>query len=142
MGVMTQEHGVEPMKEYDKKRNGRGKIFWFLILHIALLIYSMTGLFSKNASMHPFLSIPFILFYAGMVMILGIYAILWQQVIKHLPLTTAYVNKAITVVWGVVLGIVFFKERISLLQVCACGVIIAGTVLYVRADLKEKGAEK
>ena len=139
---MTQEHGVEPMKEYDKKKNGRGKIFWFLILHIALLIYSMTGLFSKNASMHPFLSIPFILFYAGMVMILGIYAILWQQVIKHLPLTTAYVNKAITVVWGVLLGIVFFKERISALQVCACAVIIAGTVLYVRADLKEKGAGK
>ena len=126
------------MKETDKKNGGKGKIFWFLILHIALLIYSMTGLFSKNASMHPFLSLPFILFYAGMIMILGIYAILWQQVIKHLPLTTAYVNKAVTVVWGVLLGIVFFRERISPLQACACVVIIGGTVLYVRADLREK----
>ena len=126
------------MKETETNKTGRGKIFWFLILHIALLIYSMTGLFSKNASMQPFLSLPFILFYAGMVMVLGIYAILWQQVIKHLPLTTAYVNKAVTVVWGVLLGIVFFRERISAVQACACAVIIGGTVLYVRADLKEK----
>ena len=61
------------MKETDKKNGRKGKIFWFLILHIALLIYSMTGLFSKNASMHPFLSLPFILFYAGMIMILVFY---------------------------------------------------------------------
>ena len=33
------------------------------------------------------------------------YAFGWQQVIKHLPLTTAYANKAVTVVWGILLGL-------------------------------------
>ena len=114
-----------------KKNN---PVFAYLLLHIALLIYSTSGLFSKNASRHPFGSLPFILFYAGMIAVLGIYAILWQQVIKRMNVTTAYANKAVTVVWGVVLGILFFGEKISLRQVIACGVIILGTVMYVRAD--------
>ena len=109
----------------------------FILRHIALLIYSTSGLFSKNASQHPFGSLPFILFYAGMIMVLGIYALLWQQVIKRMDVTTAYANKAVTVVWGVVLGILFFREKVTLRQVIACGVIIFGTVLYVRADRKQ-----
>lgn len=113
----------------------------FILLHIALLIYSTSGLFSKNASLHPFGSLPFILFYAGMIMVLGIYAILWQQVIKRMDVTTAYANKAVTVVWGVVLGILFFREKVTLRQVIACGVIIFGTVLYVRADRKQDGGD-
>lgn len=113
----------------------------YILLHAALLIYSTSGLFSKNASRHPFLSLPFILFYGGMIAVLGIYAILWQQVIKRMNVTTAYANKAVTVVWGVVLGILFFQEKISLRQVIACAVIILGTVLYVRADQNEKRRE-
>ena len=109
----------------------------FILLHLALLIYSTSGLFSKNASAHPFMSPPFLLFYGGMILVLGIYAVLWQQVIKRMDVTTAYANKAVTVVWGVVLGILFFKEKISLRQVIACGVIMIGTVLYVRADRKQ-----
>ena len=118
-------------------KDNKSTLTGFILLHIALLIYSTSGLFSKNASRHPFGSLPFILFYAGMIMVLGIYAVLWQQVIKRMNVTTAYANKAVTVVWGVVLGILFFRERITLRQVIACGVIIFGTVLYVRADRKQ-----
>jgi len=122
-------------------KNNRSTMTGFILLHIALLIYSTSGLFSKNASLHPFGSLPFILFYAGMIMVLGIYAILWQQVIKRMDVTTAYANKAVTVVWGVVLGILFFREKVTLRQVIACGVIIFGTVLYVRADRKQDGGD-
>ena len=130
--------------ENREKTSGGMRVKGFVLLHIALLIYSTSGLFSKNASRHPFGSLPFILFYAGMIAVLGIYAILWQQVIKRMNVTTAYANKAVTVVWGVVLGILFFGEKISLRQVVACGVIILGTVLYVRADRaqEEEGSRK
>ena len=113
------------------------KTRWFLVLHCALLLYSTSGLFSKTASSYPFMSPRFILFYAGMILVLGLYALLWQQIIARLPVTFAYANKAVTVIWGVLLGKLFFKEKISPVQAAACGIIMLGTVLYVLADRKE-----
>ena len=118
------------------KKNKTNGPFWILILHIAMLVYGSTGFFSKNASFYPFLSLPFILYYAGMILCLGIYAVLWQQVIKHLPVTFSYANKAVTVVWGVVIGHVFFGEHISARQMAACAIIIAGTIWFVLAQAK------
>lgn len=111
---------------------------WFLFLHGALLIYSCCSLLSKQASRQAFLSLPFILFYGAMVLVLGIYAVLWQQVIKHMPITTAFANKAVTVVWGILLGRLVFGERITPRQALGAVIIIAGTILYVRSDLQGK----
>ena len=117
------------MKDINKK--------WLFILQIALLIYSCSGLFSKSASKFQFFSIPFIVCYGGMLFILVVYAVMWQQVIKHLPLTLAFANKAITVVWGMILGALFFKETFSMKQIIGAGIIIIGVILYMMAD-KEK----
>ena len=65
---------------------------------------------------------------------LMIYAFGWQKVIKHLPLTTAYANKAITVIWGIVFGILFFHERIGIKDIIGAVIIIAGVLLYVKSD--------
>ncbi|MCO7108745.1 hypothetical protein NIA69_05595 [Gemmiger formicilis] len=51
------------------------------------------------------MSAAFIVLYGLMLLALVTYAVGWQQVIKHLPLTTAYANKAVTVVWGILLGL-------------------------------------
>ena len=110
----------------------------FLLLHFSFFVYSFCGFFSKNASKYPPLSVPFILFYFGMIAVLGIYALLWQQGIKRLPVTFAYANKGITVIWGILLGRVFFGEHISWIQAAACLIIIAGTVLYVIQDRREE----
>ena len=65
----------------------------------------------------------------------------WQQVIKHLPLTTAYANKAVTVVWGILLGMAVFGEAVTPRQVVGAVIIIAGIVLFVRADNEEEGGK-
>ncbi len=120
----------------DAKKN-KERLGWLLFLQLTLLLYATTSIFSKNAARYPFLSVKFILFYAGMIGVLGLYAILWQQVIKHLPLTLAFANKAINVVWGVVFGMAFFRETITPVQALGCLVIVVGTVLYVKADEAE-----
>ena len=84
-----------------------------IALHVLLLIYSLSGFFSKNASMQSFLSFEFCAFYAGMLFILVVYAIGWQQILKRLPLTLAFANKAVTIVWGIVWGVVFFGETVT-----------------------------
>ena len=76
---------------------------WFLLLHVILGIYAGSSVCSKLAAQQPFLSAAFIVLYGLMLLALVTYAVGWQQVIKHLPLTTAYANKAVTVVSGIVL---------------------------------------
>ena len=61
-----------------------------IALHILLMVYSMSGIFSKLASGEPFLSLKFCLYYGGVIAILGVYALGWQQIVKRLPLTVAF----------------------------------------------------
>lgn len=107
---------------------------WFLLLHILLGVYAASSLFSKLAAGQTFLSLPFVLLYGAMLVALVVYAFGWQQVIKHLPLSTAYANKAVTVVWGILLGALFFGETVTPRQLLGACIIIGGIVLYVQAD--------
>ncbi len=107
---------------------------YYLLLHIIILIYSVSGVFSKLAGSRPFMSLYFFVFYGVVLFMLMIYAFGWQKVIKHLPLTTAYANKAITVIWGIVFGILFFHERIGIKDIIGAVIIIAGVLLYVKSD--------
>ena len=116
---------------------------WFLLLHVILGIYAGSSVCSKLAAQQPFLSAAFIVLYGLMLLALVTYAVGWQQVIKHLPLTTAYANKAVTVIWGMVWGVVAFHEHISLNQVAGSIIIILGIVLYSKAGEPESSqAEK
>jgi drug/metabolite transporter (DMT)-like permease len=72
-------------------------------------------------------------------LILFVYAIGWQQVIKRLPLTTAYANRGITVVWGIVWGMLFFGEEITLFKLVGAAMIIGGIVLFAQADAEDAG---
>lgn len=111
---------------------------WFLLLHVILGVYAGSSVCSKLAARQPFLSLAFVLLYGAMLLALVVYALGWQQVIKHLPLTTAYANKAVTVVWGIVLGALLFDESVTPRQLLGAAVIIAGIVLFVQADQKEE----
>lgn len=110
------------------------KLKTLLALHLLLMVYSMSGICSKLASKVPFLSVQFCLYYAAIIGLLGIYAIGWQQIIKRLPLTTAFSNKAVTVVWGIVWGAAFFQEPVTVKKILGAFLIVVGVVLYARAD--------
>ena len=119
-----------------KKNSTREKIKDILFLHGILLIYSLTGILSKFASKEDFLSSKFIILYGGMIFILMVYAVLWQQAIKRLPLMVAYANKAITVIWGIIWGKLIFNEKISAFNVIGAVIIICG-VVYMLDEREE-----
>ncbi len=108
----------------------------YIFLHIILLVYSIGGIFSKIASTKEFLSWEFILFYGLLIVNLFIYAILWQQVLKRMPLTTAFLNKAVVVVWGILWGALFFKEKIEWNMIVGAGIIIIGILVVVSDNEK------
>lgn len=115
----------------------KSKVKVLFLLHILLMIYSTSSICSKLASKEPFLSFKFCLLYAGVIALLGLYAIGWQQAIKKLPLTTAFANKAITVVWGIVWGAVFFHEPVTAGKVIGAGMVVLGVIMYAYADGEE-----
>ncbi len=109
----------------------------WIFLHALLAVYSLSSVFSKLAATEPFLSPKFCLYYGMVIVLLGVYAIGWQQVIRHLPLTVAFANKAVTVVWGFLYGILFFQERVTAMKVIGLLTVVAGVVLYAYADEEE-----
>ena len=110
------------------------KIKTLLLLHILLMFYSLSGIFSKLASQQDFLSVKFCFLYLCIIGLLGLYAIGWQQIIKNIPLTTAFANKAITVVWGILWGVLVFHERIDIGKIIGAILVVIGVIIYAKAD--------
>ncbi len=114
----------------------KSRLNLYIALHIFLMIYSTGGIISKMAAGKEFLSLPFILLYGLEILILGFYAIGWQQFIKRMPLSLAYANKAVTVIWGCVWGVLVFHEQLSIGKAAGSVLVLAGVALYGIADGK------
>lgn len=103
----------------------------FVFLNVILLIYSLGTIFSKLASNQKIISVKFTVFYFTVIFLLFIYALCWQQILKKISLSTAYINKAITIVWGMVFGKIFFGEKITIFMIIGSCVIFLGIYLVV-----------
>lgn len=106
----------------------------YLFLHGILLVYSLSAVCSKMAAGYPFLSLEFILWYGAVLLLLGVYALVWQQVLKRLPLTTAFANKGITIVWGMLWGALLFGEQLSLTMFIGAALVFVGILLVVTSN--------
>ena len=106
----------------------------YLLLHVFLAVYSTVGIVSKLAAGQGFLSLPFLLLYGLELLLLMFYALGWQQFIKRLPLSAAYANKAVTVVWGCLWGLLIFREKLTPGKLAGCLLVLAGVALYGWAD--------
>ena len=76
----------------------------YIQLHLNILLFSLTSVFSKAASVqlnrggikNPLLYVFLFLMVANC----GIYAIAWQKVIKKFSLSTAYANRSVYLIWS------------------------------------------
>ena len=94
------------------------KIKDIIILQIVIAIYTLSTVFAKFASAEEFMSFKFILFYGIEILILGLYAIIWQQLIKKFDISVAYANKAMGLLWSIIWAILIFKEIITIKNNC------------------------
>ena len=97
----------------------------FLLLHISLLFSSLSGVCSKLASGYTdnIFSIQFVFWFGLVFVIMFGYAIIWQQVLKRMPLTVAYANKPVTLIWGIIWGRLIFGEKITWNMLAGAAVI-------------------
>ena len=96
-----------------------------VLKYIALIgtffIYTSSGVFSKLASQREFLSPGYIVFLGCTVGVLGIYAVLWQQIIKRMDVSLAYMFKGTGVVFGLLLAHYVFGEAITTTNIVGAG---------------------
>lgn len=109
------------------ERNNKLKLIF--VLQFAVFLYALSGVAGKFASNYEFLSIGFIVCYGLEILILGIYAIIWQQIIKRTELSIAYTNKATAIFWSMILSFLIFKESITIKNIIGVFIIFLGTLL-------------
>ena len=71
-------------------------------------------------------------------LILFVYAIIWQQVLKKLPLSVAYASKGIGIVYAILWGVIFFKEVITWKMIVGAILVLAGVYMFIFDELKGK----
>lgn len=106
----------------------------YVLLHIIIAMYSLAAVCSKMAAGSEFGSLGFFAWYAAVLALLFVYALVWQQILKRLNLTSAYANKGVTMVWGMLWGALFFSERISIWMIIGAAVVFVGIILIASAD--------
>lgn len=102
-----------------------------LCLHILLFVYSMESVCSKMAAAQEIFSFKFFLFYGLVLFLLFFYALAWQRILKYMPLTVAYANKGITIIWGMIWGALLFEEEITVKTMIGGVIILIGIYLVV-----------
>ena len=111
------------------KKDKKSFIKNIIILQVIILIYTLSTVTAKFASQEEFLSFKFIMLYGLEICILGVYAILWQQIIKKFEILVAYANRAMSLLWSIVWAIVFFGEQITLKNIIGVIIVIIGTII-------------
>lgn len=105
------------------------KVKMYTSLYGCYLIYSLSLVSARFAAEHPLFSLASISLYVIGFLLLGIFALIWQQVLKRVPLTMAYANRAITIIYGMVWGALLFAENISWNMLLGAIIIMFGVML-------------
>lgn len=108
----------------------------FLFLCSAVAIYSMSSFFTKLASGFPFMSVQYITCLCGAIMVLGIYAVLWQSALKRVSLNRAYLFRSTGLVYSLIIANCVFGEAISFTNILGSCLILTG--LFLLLGEKEK----
>lgn len=112
-----------------------------LILQIVVVIYTLSSVVAKFATGKELFSLSFFLFYGLEIVILGVYAILWQQMIKKFDLSVAYANRAMALLWSAIWAVVLFHEKLDGKQIAGILLVVLGTVI-VNTDNGNKAEDK
>ena len=100
-----------------------------LLMLLAFFLYVLSGVFSKLASQHPFLSLSYVGYFCCVFFALGLYAILWQKILSFTQLNKAFLCKSITIVMLLAISRCCFGESVSLKNVIGAGFIIFGLIM-------------
>lgn len=109
-----------------------------ILLQAVIVIYTISGVMSKEASKSQGNLTRFLFFFGMEFVILAVYAVLWQQIIKRFELSVAYANRSMAVVWSMVWAVVFFHDTITMQNIAGVLLVVVGTFIVNTENAKEE----
>lgn len=98
------------------------------------LLYACVSLFTKYASQQEFMSWNYTVGLIGAIGVMGLYAVLWQQILKRIELSLAYMFKGTSIVFVMLLAYILFGEQITWNNIVGAIIIISGIVLFAHSS--------
>ncbi len=117
------------MQRNDQIMKKKLKLGDILLLEISVIVYSLSTVAGNLAGQNPFLSRNYIIFFGLEFVILAIYAVLWQQVIKRFELSIAYCNKSVTLLWSMLWNFLIFSQVITPGKVVGVLLVMVGVIV-------------
>lgn len=96
-----------------------------LIIQAVVIVYTFASVLGKIAAGRA--AGGFFMIYCLQIAVLGIYALLWQQVIRRFELSVAYVNRAAALAWSLLWSVLIFGEQITVKRLAGAAFVIFGT---------------
>ncbi len=116
------------------------KIKNIILLQGVVVIYTLSGIMSKNASANGAYPVKFLMFFSLEFLLLAVYAVLWQQMIKRFELSVAYANRSMAVLWSMLWAVLFFQDEITVKNIIGVVLVTAGTVI-INTDMQSEEGE-
>lgn len=106
-----------------------------------VVIYTLSGIMSKNASASSKNPVRFLVFFGLEFVLLAVYAVLWQQMIKRFELSIAYANRSMAILWSMLWAVLIFHDAITVKNIIGVLLVTAGTVI-INTDMKNAKGEE
>ncbi len=103
----------------------------FSLLAIFLL-YSTVPILAKVISQFDLNSGAFWLGLCSILGVLGVYALLWQQLLKRIPLSTAYMFRGSTLIFVLIFSVIFLGDTVTLFNCLGAVMIVIGMALFAK----------
>ena len=101
-------------------------------LLLVFLLYSFEPIVAKITSRQEINTIAFWLGLTAVFGILGLYAIFWQQLLKQIPLSIAYMFRGSTLIFVLILSVMLLGDIVTLFNGIGALMIVTGIALYAR----------
>jgi drug/metabolite transporter (DMT)-like permease len=108
-------------------------------VELSILLFaflSLSSVFMKFASLEKILLYKGI-YYCLSIFTLGIFALLWQKLLKKYDLSKVYVFKATTIIWGMLFGFLIFGEKIKFTMIIGSIITILGIIIVIKEGKHE-----
>ena len=103
----------------------------YITLILVYLFYASISVILKFTGLQEPLTLSWFAGFAGLILTLGIYAVIWQQILKRIDLGTAYMFKGVSLIF--IMLLLCFGEPITPMKMIGTGIIVVGIALYAKA---------
>ena len=124
-----------------------GKIKDYILLHLCVLLFSFTSVFSKLAALayneEGLMSGKLFLFATLMILDCIVYAFFWQKAIAKIDLNIGYANRSVYLIWSQLWAVSLFHETLTTKNILGLVIVLIGVLtVSLNTDYEEERREE